>query len=189
MADIDRLIHALIEAQADPTEEAITRCLGMARAMRDQPVRGRGGWLRAMRKSAGLTMADAASHAGITVSYVSAMEHDQCGTGMTGKVTWCVICGGEVFPTVEGVAFAGIPAVEGFSVQPGLAHEVCARAPEVLQRWLVQAEELDAERDAAPVDEMADWLRDGGQLSELAALSLLDELCQSRQEATNGERE
>lgn len=56
MADIDRLIHALIEAQADPTEEAITRCLGMARAMRDQPVRGRGGWLRAMRKSAGLTM-------------------------------------------------------------------------------------------------------------------------------------
>ena len=108
---------------------------------------------------------------------------------MTGKVAWCVICGGEVFPAVEGVAFAGIPAVEGFSVQPGLAHEVCAEAPEVLQRWLVQAEELDAERGPAPVDEMADWLRDGGQLSELAALSLLDELCQARQEATNGGRE
>ena len=36
MADIDRLIRALTEAQADPTEEAVTRCLGMARAMRDQ---------------------------------------------------------------------------------------------------------------------------------------------------------
>ena len=34
MADIDRLIRALTEAQADPTEEAVTRCLGMARAMR-----------------------------------------------------------------------------------------------------------------------------------------------------------
>ena len=34
MADIDRLIRALTEAQAYPTEEAITRCLGMARSMR-----------------------------------------------------------------------------------------------------------------------------------------------------------
>ena len=34
MTTIDRLIRALTEAQADPTEEAVTRCLGMARAMR-----------------------------------------------------------------------------------------------------------------------------------------------------------
>ena len=34
MADIDRLIRALAEAQVDPTEEAITRCLGMARAVK-----------------------------------------------------------------------------------------------------------------------------------------------------------
>ena len=78
MADIDRLIRALSEAQADPTEEAVTRCLGMARAMRDQSTLGSGGWLRAMRSSVGLTMADAANHVGITVSYLSAMERDQC---------------------------------------------------------------------------------------------------------------
>ena len=34
VADIDRLIRALTEAQADPTEEAVTRCLGMARAVK-----------------------------------------------------------------------------------------------------------------------------------------------------------
>lgn len=34
MADIDRLIRALAEAQVDPTEEAVTRCLGMARAVK-----------------------------------------------------------------------------------------------------------------------------------------------------------
>lgn len=34
MADIDRLIRALIEALDSPTEEAVARCLGMARAMR-----------------------------------------------------------------------------------------------------------------------------------------------------------
>lgn len=34
LTTIDRLIRALTEAQADPTEEAVTRCLGMARAVR-----------------------------------------------------------------------------------------------------------------------------------------------------------
>lgn len=34
MTAIDRLIRALSEALADPTEEAVARCLGMARAMR-----------------------------------------------------------------------------------------------------------------------------------------------------------
>lgn len=34
VADIDRLIRALSEALADPAEEAVARCLGMARAMR-----------------------------------------------------------------------------------------------------------------------------------------------------------
>ena len=78
MTAIDRLVSALSEALADPTEESVARCLGMARAIRDQPVCGAGGWLRALRSNAGLTMADAAAHAGISVSYVSAMERDQC---------------------------------------------------------------------------------------------------------------
>lgn len=80
MISLDRLIRALSEAQADPTEESVTRCLGMARTLKDQLTQkpGSGGWLRVMRSSVGLTMADAAAHAGITVSYLSAMERDQC---------------------------------------------------------------------------------------------------------------
>lgn len=90
MTAIDRLIRALSEALADPTEEAVARCLGMARAMRTegdnkalpailrQPSRTPGGWLRAMRKGAGLTMGDAAHLVGISVSRISDMERDQC---------------------------------------------------------------------------------------------------------------
>lgn len=36
MTAIDRLIYALSEALADPTEEAVARCLGMARAIRTE---------------------------------------------------------------------------------------------------------------------------------------------------------
>ena len=96
----------------------------------------------------------------------------------------CVICGSE---PVDGVPFAGIQAVSGVVIAPGLAHEWCAAAPEVLQRWLVQAEELDDDLGPVPADEMAEWLRAGGELSELGALHVLEELCQTRQRAEKAE--
>ena len=96
----------------------------------------------------------------------------------------CVICAGE---PVNGVPFAGIPAVSGFAIAPGVACSACADAPEALQRWLVQAEELDDDLGLVPADEMAEWLRAGGVLPELGALSLLEELCQARQRATKAE--
>ena len=96
----------------------------------------------------------------------------------------CVICAGE---PVDGVPFAGIPAVSGFAVAPGIACEACAGAPEVLQHWLVQAEELDDDLGSVPADEMAEWLRAGGVLSELGALALLEELCQTRERADKAE--
>lgn len=105
---------------------------------------------------------------------------------MTDDVARCVICGAEVAWTVEGVTFAGIQAVSGFAVEPGMAHDLCAEAPEVLQRWLSGAEEMVIDLNPAPVDELADWLRSGGQLSELAALALLDELDTERRR--NGKR-
>lgn len=49
MTAIDRLIRALSEALTDPTEEAVARCLGMARAMRaEHEAEGRG-WLQGYR--------------------------------------------------------------------------------------------------------------------------------------------
>ena len=58
-----------------------------------------------------------------------------------------------------------------------------------LERWLLAAENLDDDRGPVPEEALADWLRTGdNQLSELAALALLDELIAWKLKAEKGSK-
>lgn len=92
----------------------------------------------------------------------------------------CVICG-QWIGDEEAQHFEGDEAADdpdAWFIEPGPAHGGCAKAPKKLRTWLAFGErhEHDDDPPPLPVDDLAFWIREGGELDETQSLMLLDRI-------------